>query len=142
MTYVNVSILLECNLYMRLMIPSKNMATFWKHSLCSSWPLLYEKSSQQFSLVFPVFQYLCFCLYQGISFLEVKYEMLLSYLVNLTYILLQKSNGESIAGDKAVERLVEIRTVSSSWQLIPRHGHITDPIHSLYHTDKGFFNLD
>ncbi|WAR12640.1 NGDN-like protein [Mya arenaria] len=47
----------------------------------------------------------------GISFLEVKYQLLLSYLVNLTYLLLQKARGQSINGDRAVLRLVEIRTV-------------------------------
>ncbi|XP_052818606.1 neuroguidin-A-like [Mya arenaria] len=48
---------------------------------------------------------------KGISFLEVKYQLLLSYLVNLTYLLLQKARGQSINGDRAVLRLVEIRTV-------------------------------
>nr|XP_022343323.1 neuroguidin-like isoform X1 [Crassostrea virginica] len=48
---------------------------------------------------------------KGISFLELKYQLLLSYLIDLTYITLQKSQGSSIQGDPAVERLVEIRTV-------------------------------
>ncbi|XP_056014902.1 neuroguidin-like [Ostrea edulis] len=47
----------------------------------------------------------------GISFLEVKYQLLLTYLMNLTYITLQKSSGESIEGDPSIDRLVEIRTV-------------------------------
>ncbi|KAH3773210.1 neuroguidin-like [Dreissena polymorpha] len=48
---------------------------------------------------------------KGISFLEVKYQMLLSYLVNLTYLMLRKAGGQSIHGDETVLRLVEIRTV-------------------------------
>ncbi|KAL4234732.1 hypothetical protein ACF0H5_006374 [Mactra antiquata] len=48
---------------------------------------------------------------KGISFLEVKYQLLLSYLTNLTYVMLKKSSGKAILGDEAVDRLVEIRTV-------------------------------
>ena len=55
---------------------------------------------------------------QGISFLEVKYQLLLSYLVNLTYVMLRKSHGQNVEGEESVERLVEIRTVSML--LLPR----------------------
>lgn len=48
---------------------------------------------------------------QGLSFLEMKYNTLLSYLINLTYIVLRKCSGESIEGDPCIDRLVEIRTV-------------------------------
>lgn len=48
---------------------------------------------------------------QGLSFLEMKYNMLLSYLINLTYIVLRKCSGEKIEGDPCIDRLVEIRTV-------------------------------
>lgn len=48
---------------------------------------------------------------KGISFLEVKYQLLLSYLTNLTYIMTKKVHGEAIQGDEAIDRLVEIRTV-------------------------------
>lgn len=48
---------------------------------------------------------------QGLSFLEMKYNMLLSYLINLTYIVLRKCSGEKIDGDPCIDRLVEIRTV-------------------------------
>lgn len=48
---------------------------------------------------------------QGLSFLEMKYNMLLSYLINLTYIVLRKCSGERIEGDPCIDRLVEIRTV-------------------------------
>ncbi|XP_060081838.1 neuroguidin-like [Ylistrum balloti] len=51
------------------------------------------------------------CTSKGLSFLEMKYQMLLSYLINLTYILLQKSRGQSIQTDPAIFRLTEIRTV-------------------------------
>lgn len=48
---------------------------------------------------------------QGLSFLEMKYNMLLSYLINLTYIVLRKCSGEKIEGDPCIDRLIEIRTV-------------------------------
>ncbi|XP_063240165.1 neuroguidin [Bacillus rossius redtenbacheri] len=48
---------------------------------------------------------------KGLSFLEMKYHMLLSYLINLTYVVLRKCSGEKIEGDPAIDRLVEIRTV-------------------------------
>ncbi|CAH1269532.1 NGDN [Branchiostoma lanceolatum] len=47
---------------------------------------------------------------KGISFLESKYQLLLSYLINLTYIMMRKVEGASIRGDPAVSRIVEIRT--------------------------------
>lgn len=49
--------------------------------------------------------------HQGLSFLEMKYHMLLSYLINLTYVVLRKCSGERIEGDPCIDRLVEIRTV-------------------------------
>ncbi|XP_049831286.1 neuroguidin-A [Schistocerca gregaria] len=48
---------------------------------------------------------------KGLSFLEMKYHMLLSYLINLTYVVLRKCSGRKIDGDPAIDRLVEIRTV-------------------------------
>lgn len=48
---------------------------------------------------------------KGLSFLEMKYHMLLSYLINLTYVVLKKCSGESINCDPAIDRLIEIRTV-------------------------------
>ncbi|KAL1491190.1 hypothetical protein ABEB36_011827 [Hypothenemus hampei] len=48
---------------------------------------------------------------QGLSFLEVKYNMLLSYLINLTYVVLRKCSGEQIEDDPCIDRLIEIRTV-------------------------------
>ncbi|KAH8421161.1 hypothetical protein KR009_006988, partial [Drosophila setifemur] len=47
----------------------------------------------------------------GLSFLEVKYHMLLDYLINLTYVVLRNCSGETIEGDPSIERLIEIRTV-------------------------------
>ncbi|XP_053617201.1 neuroguidin-A [Plodia interpunctella] len=47
----------------------------------------------------------------GLSFLEMKYQMLLSYLINLTYIVLRKCSGEKIVSDPSIDRLIEIRTV-------------------------------
>ncbi|KAJ0181933.1 hypothetical protein K1T71_002655 [Dendrolimus kikuchii] len=48
---------------------------------------------------------------KGLSFLEMKYQMLLSYLINLTYIVLRKCFGEKIESDPSIDRLIEIRTV-------------------------------
>ncbi|CAK9828531.1 NGDN [Anthophora retusa] len=48
---------------------------------------------------------------KGLSFLEMKYHMLLSYLINLTYVVLRKCSGERIEGDPSIDRLIEIRTV-------------------------------
>ncbi|XP_022919041.1 neuroguidin [Onthophagus taurus] len=48
---------------------------------------------------------------QGLSFLEMKYNMLLSYLINLTYVVLRKCSGEKIEDDPCIDRLIEIRTV-------------------------------
>lgn len=48
---------------------------------------------------------------QGLSFLEMKYNMLLSYLINVTYVVLRKCSGEKIEGDPCIDRLIEIRTV-------------------------------
>jgi U3 small nucleolar ribonucleoprotein protein LCP5 len=36
----------------------------------------------------------------GLSFLEVKYHMLLNYLINLTYVVLRKCSGMSFARTK------------------------------------------
>lgn len=48
---------------------------------------------------------------KGLSYLEMKYQMLLSYLINLTYIVLRKCSGERIESDPSIDRLIEIRTV-------------------------------
>ncbi|XP_074110737.1 neuroguidin [Cotesia typhae] len=48
---------------------------------------------------------------KGLSFLETKYHMLLSYLINLTYIIIKKCSGEQIEGSPSIDRLVEIKTV-------------------------------
>lgn len=47
----------------------------------------------------------------GLSFLEIKYHMLLNYLINLTYVVLRKCSGQKIEKDPSIDRLVEIRTV-------------------------------
>lgn len=43
---------------------------------------------------------------QGLSFLEMKYHMLLSYLINLTYVVLRKCSGKMIEGDPAIGMLL------------------------------------
>ncbi len=47
----------------------------------------------------------------GNSLLKVKNLLLLEYLTNLAYVYLKKTSGSKVAGDAAVERLVEVRTV-------------------------------
>lgn len=67
----------------------------------------------------------------GLSFLEIKYHMLLTYLINLTYVVLRKCSGKNflyymlqrnpyneppctgkqIEKDPSIDRLIEIRTV-------------------------------
>lgn len=48
---------------------------------------------------------------QGLSFLEVKDQLLLMYLMDLSHLILDKASGGSLQGHPAVLRLVEIRTV-------------------------------
>lgn len=48
---------------------------------------------------------------QGLSLLEVKDQLLLMYLMDLTHLILDKASGGSLQGHAAVLRLVEIRTV-------------------------------
>ncbi|PNI96654.1 NGDN isoform 9, partial [Pan troglodytes] len=50
---------------------------------------------------------------KGLSFLEVKDQLLLMYLMDLTHLILDKASGGSLQGHDAVLRLVEIRTLSS-----------------------------
>lgn len=47
----------------------------------------------------------------GLSFLEVKYQMLLDYLINLTFVVLRKCTGQTIENNPAIDRLIELRTV-------------------------------
>ena len=54
---------------------------------------------------------LSYCLTQGLSFLEVKDQLLLMYLMDLSHLILDKASGGSLHGHPAVLRLVEIRTV-------------------------------
>ncbi|XP_028410028.1 neuroguidin-A-like [Dendronephthya gigantea] len=48
---------------------------------------------------------------KGVSFLEMKFHLLLSYLINLVHYMLLKAHGKSIEGSPTVDRLVELRTV-------------------------------
>ena len=48
---------------------------------------------------------------KGLSFLEVKDQLLLMYLMDLSHLILDKASGASLQGHPAVLRLVEIRTV-------------------------------
>lgn len=48
---------------------------------------------------------------KGVSFLEVKNQLMLGYLSNLTHLMTQKVKGKSLVGSPDIHRLVEIRTV-------------------------------
>ncbi|XP_056666053.1 neuroguidin isoform X1 [Monodelphis domestica] len=48
---------------------------------------------------------------KGLSFLEVKDQLLLMYLMDLSYLILDKASGSSLQEHPAILRLVEIRTV-------------------------------
>nr|CAG4644449.1 EOG090X0IJO [Lepidurus arcticus] len=48
---------------------------------------------------------------KGLSFLEVKYHLLLSYLIDLNFLMLKKCSGHTIKDDAVINRLVENRTV-------------------------------
>ncbi|KAL6088475.1 hypothetical protein STEG23_009848 [Scotinomys teguina] len=52
-----------------------------------------------------------YCTEKGLSFLEVKDQLLLMYLMDLSHLILDKASGGSLQGHPAVLRLVEIRTV-------------------------------
>ncbi|XP_002731891.1 neuroguidin-A-like [Saccoglossus kowalevskii] len=65
---------------------------------------------------------------KGVSFLEVKYQLLLSYLVNLTHTMWKKTGGKSLKNDPDIDRLVEIRTV------LEKMRPIDDKLH--YQIDK------
>ncbi|XP_001505953.1 neuroguidin isoform X2 [Ornithorhynchus anatinus] len=48
---------------------------------------------------------------KGLSFMEVKDQLLLMYLMDLSHLILDKASGHSLQSHAAVLRLVEIRTV-------------------------------
>lgn len=50
---------------------------------------------------------------KGISFLEMKGQLFLQYLINIAYSMLLKVEGKPISGDPCIEHLVEIRTILS-----------------------------
>lgn len=48
---------------------------------------------------------------KGISLLDVKYQSKLMYLANIAYLIKKRLQGKKIHGDRAVDRLIELRTV-------------------------------
>ncbi|KAF8935898.1 hypothetical protein BGZ52_012612 [Haplosporangium bisporale] len=48
---------------------------------------------------------------KGLSFLEVKYHILLEYITNLSFIMYRKLSGESIQDHPAIHSLIEERTI-------------------------------
>jgi len=50
---------------------------------------------------------------KGLSFLEMKSQLFIQYLINVTYSMLLKLDGKQLEGEECIENLVEIRTVLS-----------------------------
>ncbi|GAM19762.1 hypothetical protein SAMD00019534_029370 [Acytostelium subglobosum LB1] len=48
---------------------------------------------------------------KGVSFLETKYHLLLSYCLNITYFLMLKASGASIKDHPVIDQLVKIRVI-------------------------------
>uniref|UniRef100_S4RIA6 Neuroguidin n=1 Tax=Petromyzon marinus TaxID=7757 RepID=S4RIA6_PETMA len=48
---------------------------------------------------------------KGLSLLDVKNQMLLTYLMDLTFVMLKKVEGQTLVNEPAIFRLVEVRTV-------------------------------
>lgn len=48
---------------------------------------------------------------KGVSFLEMKFHLLLSYLINLVHYMLLKTQGNPIENSPTIDRMVELRTV-------------------------------
>lgn len=53
----------------------------------------------------------CFWFFQGISFLDVKNQLLSTYVMYLSYYILLKTHGISVKDHPVIERLVEIRVL-------------------------------
>eukprot|EP01133_Synstelium_polycarpum_P001135 gene1135-1297_t len=101
----------------------KNMSTFTKKEkldyLMSESPLLFELLEEfkskvaeiRFTLL-PVLEKVRASQLptsKGISFLETKYHLLLSYCLNITYFLMLKASGASIKDHPVVDQLIKIR---------------------------------
>ena len=56
----------------------------------------------------------CTCILQGVSLLELKCHLLLDYLINLVFLMLNKMQGQLIAGTSPIDRLIELRVVCLS----------------------------
>jgi U3 small nucleolar ribonucleoprotein protein LCP5 len=50
----------------------------------------------------------------GVSLLELKCHLLLDYLINLVFLMLNKMQGQLIAGTSPIDRLIELRVVCLS----------------------------
>lgn len=48
---------------------------------------------------------------QGLSFLDLRYHLLLFYLQDLTHLISIKAEGQKIKGSEALTRIVAVRTV-------------------------------
>jgi U3 small nucleolar ribonucleoprotein protein LCP5 len=51
---------------------------------------------------------------QGLSFLDLRYQLLLFYLQDLTHLISLKTEGAKIKESQAIERVMTVRTVRSS----------------------------
>lgn len=57
--------------------------------------------------------------FQGLSFLDLRYQLLLFYLQDLTHLISLKTDGVKIKESEAIQRAVTIRTVRPSTNTLP-----------------------
>lgn len=80
------------------------------------------------SSVFQLFMQLCFSIcWQGLSFLDLRYHLLLFYLQDLTHLISIKSEGGRISESEALSRVVAVRTVRYADRL--KHDVVTKLLH-------------
>lgn len=54
---------------------------------------------------------MCIVTPQGLSFLDLRYHLLLFYLQDLTHLISVKTEGQKIKDSEALNRIVTVRTV-------------------------------
>jgi hypothetical protein len=78
---------------------------------------------------------------KGVSYLEVKHQLLLSYCINMVFYLLMKVEGKSVRNHPVLHQLVEIRTTLE--RLRPLDGKLKYQIDKLLKLqDQGAAPLD
>jgi U3 small nucleolar ribonucleoprotein protein LCP5 len=70
----------------------------------------------------------------GLSFLELKNKLFMSYLIDLTFLVWNKLKGKQLEGNDSIKRLVELRTVLE--KLRPIHNRLKYRIDKLIKTSN------